>query len=114
MSSDALRTILREIAREEAKAAVAEEFAALLSPDLAQAKGLSRQPRARNGRRGWTEADKQSLVSDIRHGMTIDQAADKYGRTTGAIRDRLYHGKWGLLRNDRGTESPYTPPQQLL
>jgi hypothetical protein len=114
VSSDTLRTILREIAREEAKAAVAEEFAALLSQELPHPKGPSRRARARNGRRGWTEADKQSLVSDIRHGMTIYEAADKYGRTAAAIRDRLYHGKWGLLRNDRRPESPFTSPQQLL
>lgn len=96
MSGDTLRDILRDIVREEARSAVREEFASLLSMELPRARGR----KARNGTRRWTEADKAGLVADARRGMSIQELADKYGRTTSAIRDRLYHGKWGLLVND--------------
>jgi hypothetical protein len=109
--SDTLRAILREMVREEARAAVREEFAALLDTELPRPKG---RIKARNGSRGWTEADKRSLVSDIRHGMTIQEAADKYGRTASAIRDRLYHGKWGLLVNDNRPDNVFSAPHHLL
>jgi hypothetical protein len=46
--------------------------------------------------------------------MTIQEAADKYGRTPSAIRDRLYHGKWGLLANDSRPDNVFSAPHHLL
>ena len=97
MTSQSLHDMVRAAIQEELRQVVRSEFAALASSPEPTPRRRSSQNLARNGRRAWSDRDKQALLDDIGDGMTVDEAAQKYGRTKKAIIDRLYHPVHGLL-----------------